>query len=1374
MKKLLRVLTILAACSLLGSIETSNLNPHGFSATLNAPLPEISPSEYGGFSKISVPNGALDGEFGEPNLPAYRYLIELPIEGEAHVALKHFSSRELDLPQPPAPLQPPRPKNAPKPNFAYDSAKYTVQLDKPVAEIRRLGIMRSRAIGVLIVRPFSYNPDKQNLIYRNDINIEVTYEKSVTPRPHMMASEWADLLLESTLISPTEVPRVYDLPPHYLIITDSYLSTHLNKLVELKEQQGYRVTLATVDTIGADSTSIKDFVSDAYHTWSIPPDYLLIVGDVDRVPTLSKSLGWDTYPTDQYYVMVDGADYFPDIACGRMSVESLDELDAIVNKTIDYAKFNFTETSWLRHFVLPACGTDGDYELCMGTQRYVSTTHLPPSDYDVDTIFAYFGGTGADVIAAINEGAGVTDYSGHGLENGWSNPSVENSDVMALTNDGKFGLVISNACLTNRFDYMHACFGEVWIRQDNTGAVAHIAGSASTYWDEDDWWQRTVFDMVFENGYYAAASFMYRGCLEVELRGSSAAEYYFNIYHIMGDPSLSFYWGEPEPIMVELPDIIPIGLTSLNIDAPESTIVSVWAPSGTRGVAYSIGGTASIGLDPAPTAGDTLTVRCFRPNFYQPVWEKIPVAPLMTYDIDPESLHVMIPDTISVYMGDTLGAPSSGATIIIEGIALLETLTTDASGNAELPITPLYAETLRVTGFNPLGDLAFVQFLPVAGGSPLMPTLIELASPIVHIYDSLATGVSGQIGLESPSYPCLWCLQGVGIDTCAMVSDSAIIEISPITAGEIELITAAEGYALGHSAVRAVDCFAVFNGTITDSSGTPADDIRMILYPAGSDTSIADHSAVIEPDASGNFETSEDIKLGYYDLYISGFGWEDTCITNHVHHADGDYDFEIQRSNLCSLNVVTYDDIGSPIHSEIHIIRDDNILVGYSRTGEIHLDSLPRYDYEIHVAVRDYAPFISEIHLESDTTVTAELQPPRANVLLISIEDDLAADNIEAHLGSFGLTVVRKDFMPAVDTTWHYEFVIYSAGGGSEGGVCSEFTGEKLLEYRNAGIKLLIEGGEFAYSYYDTENEEILDSLLMIASWNGDDPDGINLVLNDEPEDAVELAHNPATPPSLVSPRDLGYMDYEYFDIVTPAVSNVLYSIGSSSRAGVSYYADTDCQGLHRIAHMFFKYDNAIITPYANEQILRNIVEWLRPPDFEHGVLLARAWVPDGEPGDIQVTGGGDTTMTAANGRFRLKMYPGAHDLTFSAPHIHDTVYTDVELDPGEILSGEVYVLAATGVDEIPKPAEFGLTALYPNPFNGRISFDIQVPEAAEIELTVFDINGRQVYGKKHQLFQDKTILWDTSTNGELPSGIYFYKISFPNREVSGKVLLVK
>ena len=514
-----------------------------------------------------------------------------------------------------------------------------------------------------------------------------------------------------------------------------------------------------------------------------------------------------------------------------------------------------------------------------------------------------------------------------------------------------------------------------------------------------------------------------------------------------------------------------------------------------------------------------------------------------------------------------------------------------------------------------------------------------------------------------------------------------------------------------------------------------------------------------------------------YDLYARGFGWSDTVISGFIHHADGGYDIGLNPAPAGSLTITISDLAGSPVNAEIILLRSDGSIVGYALGDNLAVGRLPHFDYNLLVSSREFAVSRSTISLLSaDSTVEIRLSPAYANVLLSSISDDSAADAFETHLFAMGLTVRRVDYLPPLDSLWQYELVIYSAGGSSDSAVCSPHVGGSLLDCRRAGIKLLIEGGELAYEYHDAGNTPVLDSLLMISGWHGDDPGTGGLTLVIDPETAYPLAHNPDTPPRNIITRTINPMwDYEYFDNVVPGASSVLYYPGTASWGTVTYYADSACAGAHRIAHFFFKYDDALTTPNANRMVLSNAVEWLRPPDFEHGVLLAKAWVPGGESGDIDVFGGGDSTVTQADGRFRLQFVPGTYSIDFSAPHIVDTTFVGITLAPAEVRSGDIFVLRVFGdIGEIPKPDEFALTGVYPNPFNGRVAFDIQAPGECEVLLRIFDINGRIVHSRKREFSGSASMIWDTGSGISLPSGIYFYRLSVRDREFSGKVLLVK
>jgi hypothetical protein len=57
-----------------------------------------------------------------------------------------------------------------------------------------------------------------------------------------------------------------------------------------------------------------------------------------------------------------------------------------------------------------------------------------------------------------NQGAGLINYSAHGSATSWGTPNFTTSHVSSMTNNQKFGIMIGNCCLTNKFE-TSTCFG---------------------------------------------------------------------------------------------------------------------------------------------------------------------------------------------------------------------------------------------------------------------------------------------------------------------------------------------------------------------------------------------------------------------------------------------------------------------------------------------------------------------------------------------------------------------------------------------------------------------------------------------------------------------------------------------------------------------------------------------------------------------------------------------------------------------------------------------------------------------------------------------------------------------------------------------------
>ena len=353
--------------------------------------------------------------------------------------------------------------------------------------------------------------------------------------------------------------------------------------------------------------------------------------------------------------------------------------------------------------------------------------------------------------------------------------------------------------------------------------------------------------------------------------------------------------------------------------------------------------------------------------------------------------------------------------------------------------------------------------------------------------------------------------------------------------------------------------------------------------------------------------------------------------------------------------------------------------------------------------------------------------------------------------------------------------MIDSTGGNTGAGIVDLHDAWNLLKGHRGGVKIVFEGGDIAKAYLATTSLPlvILDSLLMLSSFFSDDAD-TTLELNVFPAQALALAHNPDTPPRAISDH-VPPMETGYLDLVTVRNAGLLYhQTDYPGRGVVSYYSDTLGAGVHRIALMFFRYD-AMTQDNANRRILRNIVEWVRPPDFQHGVLVGRCAVLGGSPENICVSGGTGTDTTQDDGRFTLITDPGIYNVLFSSPDIIDSTVLNIEFAPGVVSAGFVAVLRASDpVLETDLPASFEVAGAYPNPFNGTVAFDIVSPSRADVSLTIFDIDGRKVFRSESSIEGKDRILWDTSNSGDLPSGIYFYRIESGGTIFGGRVLMVK
>jgi Secretion system C-terminal sorting domain len=98
---------------------------------------------------------------------------------------------------------------------------------------------------------------------------------------------------------------------------------------------------------------------------------------------------------------------------------------------------------------------------------------------------------------------------------------------------------------------------------------------------------------------------------------------------------------------------------------------------------------------------------------------------------------------------------------------------------------------------------------------------------------------------------------------------------------------------------------------------------------------------------------------------------------------------------------------------------------------------------------------------------------------------------------------------------------------------------------------------------------------------------------------------------------------------------------------------------------------------------------------------------------------------------------------------------------------------SSTTTPEQSVPTEFKLLQNYPNPFNPSTQIAYALPRAADVDLRVYDMLGRQVA----VLVQTKQSAGNYSVSfnaGMLASGAYFYRLNAGGNVASKKMMLVK
>ncbi len=563
-------------------------------------------------------------EDGKPALPVLSTYLAIPDQAGIDFTIEYSGYdiiEDVDI----APTQPSQPESGLEPvPFTLDQAAYSRDEFYPgtLAEVHDPVIMRDLRMVQISMYPAQYNPVRRQLKIYRDLSVSVSFtgENVVNPKTtrHQYLSDGFYPIYRSMVanfdqfLSTTEVRR-----GGYLILAKDMFVDTLQALADWKHKKGYSVYIAPtseIDPSGDTPTQYEvfNYIQDAYETWEVPPEYVMIVGDEDNTGyTGITDYPYSGYASDHHYSMVEGSDYMPDIFVSRYSVDNMSQLRIALAKILSYESSpNMDDPAhWLR-------GLSVAGNVYATTPRitvlWVRQLLLQNGFTHVDTSFRWSSGQSDPyLLGYFNSGPCFVSYRGWAGSAGWWSPTFQNSNLNQIQNHNKLGVMASIVCGTGNFS-VNQCFGEMWI-QMGSSPTSYKGGPAffgTTDGGTHTRWNNPIltgfyWGILGENIYHFAAAAV-RGKIRqyhtFPRYVDSEIRKYFHTYNMLGDPELEIRTAVPEIINVSHPQSLTFGInhiqaivTNYREQPVEGAYVTLVKGSGDDEEVFEVGRTDSYG-----------------------------------------------------------------------------------------------------------------------------------------------------------------------------------------------------------------------------------------------------------------------------------------------------------------------------------------------------------------------------------------------------------------------------------------------------------------------------------------------------------------------------------------------------------------------------------------------------------------------------------------------------------------------------------------------------------------------------------------------------------------------------------------------------------
>ena len=507
-------------------IDTSLVVPYGVRGIFN-------------YIQIDDEFGIIDS-VGLPQLPQLSFDLHVPYNAtDFEIEIISVETSKIGINRKIMPFQEDVIKENPVYNFSMNNSYYNssggfcnfhIQYNESFIVFGEQGIN-------LTIFPFIYNPAQDSLTVLNNAVFAISYTLSrntkegyyTEAKDNYLNSLFKNYHIDNSKTRGSE---------RYLMITAPEYESTLTYFANYKRNIGYIVDIVTITPPNNTPTFIKNnIIRPRYNNTSTRPTYVILVGDVDKIPAFSGDEDGDDIDnpiTDLGYSLLEGNDNLADVFLGRFSIEDESQLINIINKTI-FMEMNMHRFTKKAKFL---AGHDNLPHMRDNFKRghnYVIDYSFIPLGYNCQKIYQPDPKIQA-YINALNDNPLFYIYAGHGYTS--SIDGIYYDKIMDSAANTLFPFMFSFACRTGNFANYACCFGEHFIRAKNKGGIAYFGSSVNTYSNPDIALEKKIFGDAFLKDEQNLAVIINLGKRRFTYTSASEKrkKRYIKVYNLLGDP----------------------------------------------------------------------------------------------------------------------------------------------------------------------------------------------------------------------------------------------------------------------------------------------------------------------------------------------------------------------------------------------------------------------------------------------------------------------------------------------------------------------------------------------------------------------------------------------------------------------------------------------------------------------------------------------------------------------------------------------------------------------------------------------------------------------------------------------------------------------